>query len=108
MEARELMVGNFVQTPQNGDIFKITSSNLHFSNNYRGVELTEEWLYKFGFIDDFSKDTRVRKIGYRNEGFWITSDFKLITSDQNSVKMEYVHQLQNLYFALTGKELTLK
>ena len=27
--------------------------------------------------------------------------------DNYGVKLEYVHQLQNLYFALTGKELEL-
>jgi hypothetical protein len=69
------------------------------------IPLTEEWLLRFGFIDDYSTDSSVRLIGHRKGDFWITQRLKLITSDIVSVDVKHVHSLQNLYFALTGEEL---
>lgn len=75
------------------------------------IPFTEEWLLKFGFKDnEYSFDlkaktkkitaswySRVVSTGVRN-GFYI----------KKYSHIKYVHQLQNLYFALTGEELTLK
>ncbi len=109
MDEKELMVGNYVQTPQNREMFQITSSNLHFSNNYIGVLLTEEWLEKFGF----------KYI----EGLWVKKDLSMglkntdYDGDGNKwhfvigymlIEIKHVHQLQNLYFALTGEESEIK
>jgi len=123
MEARELRIGNLMELP-NGEISKVTgfteNGKVWFVrepkheecalkiNQVKPIPLTEEWLFEFGFIDDFSKDFRVRLIGHRLGDFFITEKMKLLTSDINSVKIKYVHQLQNLYFALTGEELTIK
>ena len=123
MDARELRIGNLMELP-NGEISKVTgfteNGKVWFVrepkheecalkiNQVKPVPLTEEWLFEFGFINDFSKDFRVRLIGYRLGDFFITEKMKLLTSDINSVKIKYVHQLQNLYFALTGEELTIK
>lgn len=35
-------------------------------------------------------------------------DFELMNIPGNWMKLEYVHQLQNLYYALTGRELEIK
>ena len=66
------------------------------------IPLTEEWLLKFGFdkidfqfIKNGIKLFPIRDLYYRGN-FPIKSDIK------------YVHQLQNLYFALTGEELIIK
>ena len=123
MDARELRIGNLMELP-NGEISKVTgfteNGKVWFVrepkheecalkiNQVKPIPLTEEWLFEFGFIDDFSKDFRVRLIGHRLGDFFITEKMKLLTSDINSVKIKYVHQLQNLYFALTGEELTIK
>jgi len=66
-----------------------------------GIPLTEEWLKKIdwnGYIylhfnSYFSMDTSGH-IYYR--------------SDYTGINVSYVHELQNLYFALTGTELELK
>jgi len=80
------------------------------SNQYRfsGIPLTEEWLLKFGFkrkIEDdtpftypqvqFIKDAAI--LEKYDKGFLYTG-----------VHIQYVHQLQNLYFSLKGEELELK
>jgi hypothetical protein len=76
------------------------------------IPLTEEWLLKVGF-------RVLDKEGYHNELYIIERavfgdnrwSFRVKTSETKSVGVKYfhyVHQLQNLYFALTGEELTLK
>ena len=71
------------------------------------IPLTEDWLLKFGFD---------RGIYWRKDWFEIQQsedEFSLYIPD-NYVGQEYgepfkyVHQLMNLYFALTGTELELK
>ena len=77
------------------------------------IPLTEEWLKKFGF-----KPYKPGGNGFRlgkmviyvlplcNEVEYDSIDFEARTNIMTNIK--YVHQLQNLYFALTGEELTIK
>jgi hypothetical protein len=79
------------------------------------LRLTEEWLLKFGFekiIFGFSTFYDL----YFNPRFvlrfyMIPNELDLIQDDRKlSFKAShvlYVHQLQNLYFALSGKELVV-
>lgn len=81
------------------------------------IQLTKEWLVKFGFEYDEGEiqqgnnlflqcNARINIVyadGDKN-CVSIYQDGKLIDLAHGIVK--YVHQLQNLYFALTGKELT--
>ena len=81
--------------------------------NILPIPLTEQWLIKLGF-EDKSEDTfwygkyvikytpvRVEcKIEISTDG----EDFRWIEGN-TIVQIEHVHQLQNLFFALTGKEL---
>ena len=68
------------------------------------IPLTEEWLVRFGFELNANK--------YRtNDSKLICHkmiDVKISGSKYNLKHIKYVHQLQNLYFALTGEELKLK
>ena len=71
------------------------------------IPLTEEWLLKCGFnqnilcwvCDKFTIAGSVEH-GYVLTGYCLENIFP--------VNVFYVHQLQNLYFALTGKELEIK
>jgi hypothetical protein len=72
------------------------------------IPLTEEWLLKFRFEDrgpqpDSDELGRFTKYPI---GLWIM-DGSFITAGDFDVSLKYVHQLQNLYFALTGEELKL-
>jgi hypothetical protein len=118
MKATELRIGNKVLY-KNGIIDVIIISGISYSfgkydvtinpnrkwimvdiKTISPIPLTEEWLLKFGFESLLSGAGYVKnrtEIGYNHNGFYI------ITS---GLKIEYVHQLQNLYFALTGEELT--
>ena len=78
----------------------------HKSEELFGIPLSEEWLIRAGFEKysdkEFyiytSKENEVRF--YKSDSDWNLAYF--ITETR------YVHQLQNLYFWLTGEELTFK
>ena len=95
----------------------IGNSNYNqYDYNIEPIPLTEEWLLKFGF---HKKDAEwylhpcfELKIIVFNKGEFngvmfytrtIHTDFTPIYCTKH---INHVHQLQNLYFALTGEELT--
>ena len=111
MKANELRLGNLVlysdknETPIPTTI-NIDISDLILLNNsvkdvlYEPIPLTEEWLLKLGFrrLDKYTFARNDIFIHMRKRG--IVYSKKLI--------LENLHQLQNLYFALTNEELTMK
>lgn len=72
---------------------------------FKPIPLTEEWLLKFGFKhNEGMADSWLFFNGFpmnNHMGGWHFNDLSI------SVLIKYVHQLQNLYFALTGEELKL-
>ena len=86
--------------------------NHHFNiENIDGVPLTEEWLMKFGF-EKFIGNNILWGLGdfcvgwYGNKyATWIIRMRQENNEMNFHSQIEYVHQLQNLYFTLTGKEL---
>lgn len=96
-------------------------------DQFSGIPLTEEWLLKFGFKkqDDgwFYPNNNFRnqlRICLPDGGEWWNyslgyNDFPKRKEDEQPVQewlviklFKHVHQLQNLYYALTGEELTIK
>jgi hypothetical protein len=76
-------------------------------NSMNPIPLTEEWLLKFGFYksDNYGNDE------YRLDGYsYFRGRFYISDCDEcgEDVEINFVHELQNLYFALTKKELTMK
>ena len=133
MKATELRLGNLFANIEDNSIYKVTKINedtiegicinnmgwigeqhFHLIEQVLPIKLTEEWLLKFGFEDVTGVDYILH----------IDVDFKLILIPADAFypqidkaddigwssislnKIEYIHQLQNLYFALTGEELT--
>ena len=119
MKANELRIGNWVNN--NEEDYQITSATIlqleRGDSTAKPIPLTEEWLIKFGFKKD---DTGVDVFDqdyfewYQKEfpiiGMLSQSNDKSYIFDENTdtLKIYYVHQLQNLYFALTNEELTMK
>ena len=83
---------------------KIDSKSFHF----KPIPLTEEWLLKFGFFK-YNNAYVLEKPSENimNFKFSIWNDFTY-NSSEFPVELKYVHQLQNLHFALTGTHLILK
>lgn len=72
----------------------------------QAIPLTEEWLLKFGFTVN-ANDIWFDKgdLSVLNDGTSVA--FRNCDNYFNiGAKCKHVHQLQNLYFALTGEELT--
>ena len=133
MKASELRIGNLVYVSDNETniIFKqITPINIHNLMHLTGwdkspidiefepIPLTEEWLYKFGFTNIDKGDNDYITYADSNHDYYLQIDVRrkngkyLILDNSfddlrafSMVDIMYVHQLQNLYFALTGKEL---
>tara|TARA_R110000764_G_scaffold237283_2_gene333290 strand:- start:635 stop:991 length:357 start_codon:yes stop_codon:yes gene_type:complete len=118
MEAKELMIGNWVKT-EHGSIVLIAGGGINAIEQgllkAEPIQLTEEWFVKFG--------AELKKIAGMDNEYNIelgeveiswdkltgVTVFILNTLESFCVSyIKYVHQLQNLYFALTNKELTIK
>jgi hypothetical protein len=72
------------------------------------IPLTKKWFLDFGFRMRLT-DAFVLPI-YSNGISWdfiLEIENKFFVFD-NFAKIKYVHQLQNLFFAITGEELTIK
>jgi hypothetical protein len=116
MKANELRIGNFI----NRNDIKLPLTEFSFDlvkvlYNYSPIPLTEEWLLKFGFENMTSNE---RFPWWEHKDF-IYLDFRILLYENNfyfdngasehcGQPLKYVHQLQNIYFALTGEELTIK
>ena len=106
MKATELRIGNYVI--EKGKIKPMYSISNHNAKDYsriKPIPLTEEWFVKFGFESDgIEWWNGILSIGICKEGL------RYLPTEQINVRvgivLQYVHQLQNLYFALTNEELT--
>jgi hypothetical protein len=118
MKANELRIGNKFYLP-NGEVGTVSYHEIRLmivaldKPNYQPIPLTEEWLLKFGFeINRQTKKENNIWRCYSEEGFFeveqIGDGFFLDDNDCYGTELNYVHQLQNLYFALTSEELTFK
>lgn len=105
MEASELRIGNLIM--KDGDEIIVSHHTFYhleiYGEDYEPIPLTEEWLEKSGF-----KSTVEWLLKYKNNSTLLVSDVKYGFQNIPIQKIKYVHQLQNLYFALTGEELTIK
>jgi hypothetical protein len=121
----ELRIGNLFTTHINlrgswaekqrfdGEIYRCNRhtfmSDTETEKIFKPIPLSEEWLIRFGFLlEDLN--------WYKNDSddsFYISfeSDYGFYVGATTYGYLKailYVHQLQNLYFALTGKELTIE
>ena len=135
MNSKELRIGNLVEyddevvtvtgvTEENPFVNTITLDYLDYEE-ITPIPLTEEWLLKFGFekwtwcsdcafIPLFFGDSlfcryynnqwhiKRLKVGRGKEGVFGKTEGKYVLPRG---KIKHVHQLQNLYFALTNEEL---
>lgn len=107
MKANELRIGNYFKVGQS--IHQVEIENIKAYKLFEPIPLTEEWLDKFGFdkhsINPFwfrKKQLCISLVGKIELISWDMQIFKIDT------EIKHVHQLQNLYFALTGCELEIK
>lgn len=119
MKPNEIRVGNYAKDSM-GKERTIDLSDYSYESDttfdfekWNPIHITSEWLLKFG----------LEKTGYSR---WTLKGFHrlsydivygngkvILTRGESSSELfieniQYVHQLQNLYYSLTGQELTIK
>lgn len=120
LQATELRIGNLVYDTR-GDVNFVTVDALRYIETYSGavcqakpIPLTPEWFEKCGGKNGgekllfISMPKNKAELHFEMKPYGnvvvLKSDFGEFVPED----VEYVHQLQNLFFALTGEELTIK
>lgn len=113
MKSIELRIGNYIIQGGLVTIVEQLEKSINDwdrTNHKRTIDcqpipLTKEWLLKFGFDNKFNKGKiniiLKGRLGYKNGRTYFNSWAIL------EKQPDYVHELQNLYYALTGEELTI-
>jgi|SRR5690606_7570353 len=125
MKPNDLRMGNLVYNRHN-EVTEVDLSDLKQmcqprmdGNGYSGIPLTSEWHPRLGF--DMKGDPSI-KLGspdrvlffvITNSGYYPHLYYSPEFSNEDPQvvglnRIEYIHQLQNLYHALTGNELEVK
>lgn len=110
LKANELRIGNYVKyesfkKPIQVSVIDTTETNI--VTTAKPIQLTEKWLLKFGFNEKMFgwwSSVLFLRVDKIDKSFWF--DWAG-TMETKCINIKYVHQLQNLYFALTGEELFL-
>tara|TARA_R110000796_G_scaffold141528_2_gene257950 strand:- start:111 stop:479 length:369 start_codon:yes stop_codon:yes gene_type:complete len=122
MKAKELRLGNYVNNEQRTEVidgidpYRVQCHLLSDKTRetlyevplqfIKPILLTEDWLLKFGFKVEKENKYLTYILGnittYNQDNVWWVDLY------WDYLELKYVHQLQNLYFALTNKELTIK
>lgn len=109
IKANELRIGNYITEVTASEDFYASVISIGvdtciygigywaFFDKLAPIPLTEKWLLDFGFENGFSELLFTNSDG---DSFYI--------EDLPKSARKYVHQFQNIIFALTGEELTLK
>lgn len=115
----ELRIGNYIQDYDKTKILVVenidstlkykelngTESSSNHITNLKPIEISEDWLIKIGYEKTGSfyriSKSRFAEVYVSSEGIDVC--VHSVTLDH----IQYVHQLQNLYFSLTGRELTV-
>lgn len=114
MKSNELRLGNYILVNNNlQQVVELPLPSNCTEENTEPIPLTEEWLVKIGFEKRYSG---YGAKGYKGYDFIIEDSFDICAFTDGiyysdcgyKLKINHIHQLQNLYFALTGEELAIK
>jgi hypothetical protein len=123
MRATELRLGNWVSAYGAEFQLKIQVNEILdiMADEITAIPLTEEWLINLGFVEmedavpegypSFRPPTGRARIYYSDSNGlynWAVYQDLHIEDQIEIAHFQYVHQIQNLYFALTNEELRVK
>lgn len=115
MEATELRLGNYIRNMY-GEVIKVDLKVLKEVTKgelFGVIELTEEIILNCGFVADNwagEEESNFYYIPYDDIIFSLNNDFQP-TQDGFEIcnyKINYLHELQNVYRFITGQELNVK
>ena len=113
INAQELRIGNTLFSRLSKRMFNVVPLDIRNLNdepdNADPVEITEQWLMDYHFEPElknadspnnrFMVYTKYPLTYNTNHGWWYESR-------QLKIQPKYIHKLQNLWYELTGEELT--
>lgn len=114
IKAGELKIGNYFIDTFTKEPIQLTGSDIgvmEYKDSCRkmheSIPLTEQWLKDFGFKQIGKYEPwKLNSKGFNIE-FDMNGSIVGCYLEKVGIDILYVHQLQNLYFALIRKELTL-
>lgn len=104
---QEFVVRYIYNTCAEGELWVKPYNELH------GIPLTEEWLLRLG-AKKYGDKVWLPLTNLKSEFHFEIHEKEIVTSIESDFSalildpVKYVHQLQNLYYALTGDELCVK
>jgi len=119
MKANELRIGNLLNKINDNKFIEVTSleieccegMNGHFNLTFEPIPITEELLLKCGFeYTDAEKEFlqlsvfRTFKFNADNSDNFSSVTFRI---NDTTIEITSIHQLQNIFFALTNQELKI-
>lgn len=121
MKATDLRIGNYYD--HHGTVTQVTPTTIE--DVYQSeriwckpIQLTEEWLIKFGFEKQYDEGVYEKNNNRIELIIWGDADpewkFRKILGNHlnywrhSMPAVKHVHQLQNLFFALCGEELQIQ
>ena len=125
MKAQDLRIGNIIALPLLGlydGVIKdkehvqskrfVGGTSQHFFENiekYASIPLTEEWIKKAGARKTHDLLGTYELDRFELYPFYLHDFYKIIDKETKAyiTKVSFVHELQNVYFALNGEELPL-
>jgi hypothetical protein len=115
MDCKELRIGNWIMRESQKDGFQIDENSFSicklYPNWYNPIPITEEWLLKLGFVINriTKEENNIWRKNFEDGFFELEQIISFyFGSPLYAVDIKYVHQLQNLYIAITGEELEIK
>lgn len=126
LRANELRINSYYQWKNDGEVFMLDLKRMSIicdfeqgdpepCSNITGIPLSESWLERMGWVwneacKSYEKypngDARMNLQERPLNGSYTM--FNYVLKAMIAERIYYVHQLQNLYFALTGQELEIK
>lgn len=122
----ELRIGNYIQDYDKTKILlvervddtlkyrELNNTSLYSESNHitnlKPIEINEDWLVRFGFE---IRSNNWKSLSICSDWFYLylekLAGFKMSINKESVYlpHIKYVHQLQNLYFSLTGLELSI-
>ena len=119
IKAQELRIGNYVQYEElknPSKVWIIDCTETSTNTKAKPIPLTEEWVLELGLHESNRIIMGEYRPCYVKFSSGLVASFVLMVNNNSffvewiggGIGIKYIHQLQNLYFALTGEELTIK
>lgn len=113
VKATELRIGNWVYAQSRKlakgmhEAVQVRVVTTQWQNNWWPIPLTEQWLKRMGFNTLPEKRFYIFHKERVLFEYWLLDGSIVVEGGFLPSKNHYVHQLQNLYFALIGEELKI-